>query len=69
MQDQLDQLFSVYAVFPAGYAPGDMAEAIFPNLPDAQFYIEASEDQDRADAAGYVIEHWEVSNLDFMRSV
>ena len=69
MSEQLNQLFTVYAVFPADYQPGDLAEAIFPNRPDAHFYIDAAEDQDRADPAGYVIEEWDVSNLDFMRSL
>lgn len=52
-------MFTVYAVFDQNHQEGQ-AIAIFANLPDAHFYIDAREDDE------LVIIKWDVSNVEFM---
>ncbi len=59
-------MFEVYAVFPADYAPGEQAVAIFSNRTDAEFFVTANEEADRDFSARLIIQPWEVSNVDFM---
>ena len=62
-------MFEIFAVFPADYEPTDEAVAIFSQRTDAEFFIAANEDADRAFNAQLIIQVWEVSNIDFMRSI
>lgn len=59
-------MFEVYAVFPADYATGEQAVAIFSNRTDAEFFVTANEEADRDFSARLIIQPWEVSNVDFM---
>lgn len=59
-------MFEVYAVFPADYAHGEQAVAIFSNRTDAEFFVTANEEAARDFSARLIIQPWEVSNVDFM---
>ena len=61
-------MFEVYAVFPADYAPGEQAVALFADRTDAEFFISANEDADREFSARLIIQSWEVSNVSFMEA-
>ena len=61
-------MFEVYAVFPADYAPGEQAVAIFSDRADAEFFVSANEDADREFSARLIIQPWEVSNVSFMEA-
>ena len=61
-------MFEVYAVFPADYAPGEQAVAIFSNRTDAEFFVTANEEADRDFSARLIIQPWAVSNVGFMEA-
>lgn len=59
-------MITIYAVYPADYAQGDQAVALFSDRCDAEFFISVNEEAEREFSAKLIILEWDVSNADFM---
>ena len=62
-------MFTIYAVFPADYAPEEQAVAIFADRADAEFFVTQNEAAERDFSAKLIIQQWDVSNINFMSSI